>query len=428
MRLFDLLEQADQNVWFHASTKKFDPTGLNPMSHLGTLKAALDRGQIQCMITSQYEFFVYSYRVVPSKPARIKDSADQHTAIRLADALYYRKPPFITKEERGEIIMARTEAKRIDLLSTIMTAKGFDSILYRNNVEDPGSTSMVIIDTALMQPVKVDRYSKDGRHLGEVVGELTERRIQNTELVYHGTSDRFIRGIIKQGLLANPPQRTYSGSDDDPEHGYETFGGVYVANNLRKAKAAASDAVRRFGGNPIIIVIQYVQGSGNLDEDLFTNGISSDIYHAIERYYEEAEESPETFEDWGSFSEYAEANRGEVLDSLVDSATHHFERFGRFGQPFLTTLRAAFNYALDHVEEDFINSNNMMMVLREHPQFVALIERLMKNLFPTEHRDAQDLAFQITRDIGFRGKTKIVRIQNWLGVPIWENPNVSAPV
>lgn len=80
---------------------------------------------------------------------------------------------------------------------------------------------------------------------------ITERRIQNTEIMYHGTTDKYIRSILKQGLLANPPVRTYSGVDD-MEDGYKTFGGVYLANNKRKAISAARDAVFKFGGQPLL--------------------------------------------------------------------------------------------------------------------------------------------------------------------------------
>lgn len=81
--------------------------------------------------------------------------------------------------------------------------------------------------------------------------DITERRIQNTEIMYHGTTDKYLRSILKQGLLANPPVRTYSGVDD-MEDGYKTFGGVYLANNKRKAISAARDAVFKFGGQPLL--------------------------------------------------------------------------------------------------------------------------------------------------------------------------------
>jgi len=250
---------------------------------------------------------------------------------------------------------------------------------------------------------------------------ITERRIQNTEIMYHGTTDKHLRSILKQGLLANPPKRTYD-VDNDMGDGYQTFGGVYLANNQRKATAAATDAVFQFGGRPIIVVVQYVQGSGNIDEDLFTNIIQQDINYAARSHEAEAEENPDAYEGIEDYSVYTEIEREQALNNLVDSATAHFERYGRFGQPFVSTLRAAFAYVLDNVDLDIIYSNQMMASLRNDTKFVSMIETLMRNLFPARNRDAEDLAVQITRNIGFRGKTKIIRIETTRGQVIWENP------
>lgn len=252
--------------------------------------------------------------------------------------------------------------------------------------------------------------------------DITERRIQNTEIMYHGTTDKHLRSILKQGLLANPPKRTWSG-EDDMETGYETFGGVYLANTRRKALAAAMDAVSKFGGNAILVIVQYVQGSGNMDEDMFTNVISQDVYNAMIAYEEQVEDNPESSK-WDTYHEYAYYNRDQAVNDLVASATEHFERYGRFGEAFLPNLRAAFEYVLYHVDDDMItgSSKSLMTSLRDHPEFIKIIENLMRNLFPTKSREAQDLAVQITRNIGFRGKTKIIRIETTRGEVLWENP------
>jgi hypothetical protein len=252
------------------------------------------------------------------------------------------------------------------------------------------------------------------------IHKLDERRIQNTEIVYHGTSDRFLRGILKQGLMANPPERTYSPGYDP---GHETFGGVYVANGRWAAKNAANAAVDRFGGDGIILVIQYVQGSGNLDEDIFTRALAQSIEHSMNAFYDDQKMYPDELGQYETFDDYALANRERVVSGMVEADMEHFSRYGRLGKPVMTTLRTAYNYILDNVEEDYHNIGGMMRILRSREEFVRLIEILMRNVFPTKDRDANDIAFQITRDIGFRGKTKIVRIEDMRGVPVWENPN-----
>jgi RNA:NAD 2'-phosphotransferase (TPT1/KptA family) len=48
---------------------------------------------------------------------------------------------------------------------------------------------------------------------------LMERRQQKTGIYFHGTSSVFLRSILKNGLMKNPPKRVYSsdGIEDDDQ-------------------------------------------------------------------------------------------------------------------------------------------------------------------------------------------------------------------
>ena len=100
--------------------------------------------------------------------------------------------------------------------------------------------------------------------------DLFETRMQRTQLMYHGTSSNLVPSILKFGLVANPPKRTYSRDTDVEQQGYDSYGGVYLSKNIDLAKDAAYTAVKAHGGDAVMITVQYVLTSGTIDEDEIT--------------------------------------------------------------------------------------------------------------------------------------------------------------
>lgn len=170
MRLLNLFEQSNQGLWFHASPREFNPATLRPMSHLGTEHAAIQRGVSQAILTSKYEIFLYVYRGDPKKSAKMKDINDQHDAVKTAQAIRMEDQSVIDGKVYVDIIGGRTEAIRMERLHQALAQQGYDSIMYRNIIEDAGSTSMVVVDPSILTPVRVDKY-ENGVYVGEV-GEL----------------------------------------------------------------------------------------------------------------------------------------------------------------------------------------------------------------------------------------------------------------
>lgn len=84
--------------------------------------------------------------------------------------------------------------------------------------------------------------------------------------MYHGTSDVFLRQILKQGLLAKPPQQSFTGSMDNT-NAIPGFEGVYFTNDQAYAKTAARIGATKFGGRPIIVVALITENYGYADED-----------------------------------------------------------------------------------------------------------------------------------------------------------------
>ena len=105
---------------------------------------------------------------------------------------------------------------------------------------------------------------------------LEANRQRNTRTMYHGTCSVFLKSILKNGLLANPPKRVYSSEEDAHyEKGQASFpNAVYLTSNLDFAKEAAYWAEVKFGGHPIIVMVRYVKNSSQMDEDSFVFDIS----------------------------------------------------------------------------------------------------------------------------------------------------------
>lgn len=108
--------------------------------------------------------------------------------------------------------------------------------------------------------------------LDEII--IVEKRKQ-IRTVYHGTSSIFLKSILKKGLITTPPKVTYdSKSNDWGDPAEDTFsGGVYMTPNKKEAVRYAEESVEINGGDPVIIEIDYVVGSEEMDEDSITRVI-----------------------------------------------------------------------------------------------------------------------------------------------------------
>lgn len=99
------------------------------------------------------------------------------------------------------------------------------------------------------------------------------------ETMYHGTSDVNLHSILKNGLVINPKNVVWE--NDNSASVYQssnrTYGGVYLTKNLYTASSAASNAVRKLGGNRLIVIVQFQPQSSILDEDLYKSTVERAI-------------------------------------------------------------------------------------------------------------------------------------------------------
>ena len=69
---------------------------------------------------------------------------------------------------------------------------------------------------------------------------------------WHGTSSKYLRSILKQGLIPTFKEKQYGG-DRGVYISNETFGGIYVTDKLFTASVHAKNAARKTGGNPLFV-------------------------------------------------------------------------------------------------------------------------------------------------------------------------------
>ena len=100
---------------------------------------------------------------------------------------------------------------------------------------------------------------------------LLERNRVPTKMMWHGTSTKFLKNILNNGLVPNPKQKTWE-EDKEAETNpgqltRRSVGGVYFANNFMTAGSSASTTKNKFGGEELIIVANIQERSAFADED-----------------------------------------------------------------------------------------------------------------------------------------------------------------
>lgn len=98
---------------------------------------------------------------------------------------------------------------------------------------------------------------------------IQEAKFRKPIIMYHGTSTKFLRSILKNGVLPSSKEKVWA---DDPDANIDSFsrasiGGSYWTSNLLTAKSSSRNATRKFDGNSLIVVAQIAESSSFADED-----------------------------------------------------------------------------------------------------------------------------------------------------------------
>lgn len=238
---------------------------------------------------------------------------------------------------------------------------------------------------------------------------LCEKPSKRVSIMYHGTSSVYLRSILKRGLLAHPPRATYSRDSGMDNVGYDTFsGGVYLTSRRDSAVSNSEDSVSIHGGEPIVVAVQYVIGSEQVDEDDITSIIRfpnvldssttvgstltvSDFLYILDHggYSGAARRFISYFSNSRSFRRISRSASDSILVELFDYIIDWLR--GRNGERRVGgVITSVF---LDSVRHDSV--------------FEDIMYRLMRQMSPSGSE-----AIRIARDIGYSGSTRIISISD----------------
>ena len=100
------------------------------------------------------------------------------------------------------------------------------------------------------------------------------------KVYYHGTSSKFLRNILKNGILPDTKEGVWKKESEDTDRispSKKSFGGSYWANDASTAIRYAYDASKKLGGNQLIIAANLETKTATPDEDDFLGIINRGI-------------------------------------------------------------------------------------------------------------------------------------------------------
>lgn len=105
------------------------------------------------------------------------------------------------------------------------------------------------------------------------------------KIMFHGTSDKFLQSIMKQGIVAEPRKKTWD-RDKDKDINWNrpslaSVGGSYWTSNFMTALGAARNAKERFGGGRIIVIAQLSLNTSFADEDSIVGTLQGSMQNAF---------------------------------------------------------------------------------------------------------------------------------------------------
>jgi len=223
--------------------------------------------------------------------------------------------------------------------------------------------------------------------------ELLEARPREASIMYHGTTSKYLRSIMINGLLANPPQKGFA-SYDDVWTSYD--GGVYLTSDIKVAKDAAFEVSSTHGGEPIIVKVKYIKSSGNVDEDTVTTTIFADVYSAYD-------EQRKNYPNYKSFvSGILKNTSKKILDDIKQYGTITMKSVSIL-QKLIEEISAIIEKNIDHSHE-YIIQDTVMMNSSTRELFKQFIDSI--KVFDS----LKTSTVRVRKNIGFKGSPRIVEI------------------
>jgi hypothetical protein len=251
---------------------------------------------------------------------------------------------------------------------------------------------------------------------------ITERQQQRVMTMYHGTSSKLVPSILKNGLLAKAPKKTY----DVDTYGDATasMGGVYIAPEREFAEYIAGEAVQAHGGEPAMVTLQYVKGSGGTDEDEITQAIGDGFAATINKYKISAPK-----DQLGNYPGLSYPAEGWAVDQMIKDPARAATEVARAALAELQQFAKARQVVGQHIKQIAIELIKRAGVaqsprdrwselkfkvqenIRVIPQLTQVLEKLMNQVSVDGAAGEGERARRLDRDVKFKGKTRILKVE-----------------
>jgi hypothetical protein len=109
----------------------------------------------------------------------------------------------------------------------------------------------------------------------ELFNVLERKKFRQPLVMYHGTSDVHLRGILKQGVVPSAEEKVWATDKEVQAFDFSraSLEGSYWTSNMMTARSSSTTARNTFGGEPLLVIARIAESSAYADEDSMTSTI-----------------------------------------------------------------------------------------------------------------------------------------------------------
>lgn len=231
-------------------------------------------------------------------------------------------------------------------------------------------------------------------------------------LAYHATSGKYLRSIVKNGLVPNKSAGGW-GSSEYSSYGTssKSMAGVYFTRDVKTAQYITGDVVETDVEPRLIVVCAVQERSAELDEDVSTvifdvSGVYRKAHHYVYTNFDMLKNQP-TLDMLESIipevENYIFNKKGDWLNQIFED---HPVLEG-IKDKILPTLMVMYKAAVRHsiITEYLIDDRKMIAQTEEQlRQAIDKVNRTVKKLSYIKQHES----FKINKTIGFSGANRII--------------------
>lgn len=249
---------------------------------------------------------------------------------------------------------------------------------------------------------------------------ILHERKKHTIVLYHGTSTVFLHSIFKNGLLPNPPKKSF-GSEEQVGFAEISYHGVYLTGSVWYARTASRSARDQHGGDPMIVTVQYVKGSGSADEDDVLEAIYSSILYYKKTIFDNVDKVVQEIANYLQSNDDALAMTRRsiqllknVLNVALELIFYDDDYETNRNLRLMGQHKAVFLNNDPDFRDALLEFMNSLKVFKKDPDYTLkpyVKDRWVLGDSPLPPAKS-NLSVRITRPVGFSGKTRIIDIRN----------------